>query len=220
MNAYTTEYSTKILEKSCHLIDLQKEFVYYFSLFLMRKESDGGITLIRKLMDFEAPYISQKLLTDDNCKIVIRKNYWDPCYDLELMLEKISLNLLYIQALSDIERGWIVTTKDIRDQLSNLQARGNKKEYLEIVRNLPSYGSLQFSRAVVDYPQLNTLATVVIGTRELSLRTKVGKKIQETKFKVTRMRCWRVTTIHNVNLKYILFWGHLIISFTFCIIAE
>lgn len=71
VNAYTTECSSKVLEKACNLIDLPKEYIYYFSLFLMRKENDGGITLIRKLMDFEAPYISQRMA--DDCKIVIRK---------------------------------------------------------------------------------------------------------------------------------------------------
>lgn len=73
VNAYTTECSTKVLEKACSLIDLPKEYVYYFSLFLMRKENDGGITLIRKLMNFEAPFISQRLA--DDCKIVIRKKW-------------------------------------------------------------------------------------------------------------------------------------------------
>lgn len=71
VSCYTTECSSKVLEKACQQIDLPKDYVYYFSLFLMRKENDGGITLIRKLMDFEAPYISQRL--GDDCKIVIRK---------------------------------------------------------------------------------------------------------------------------------------------------
>lgn len=116
------------------------------------------------------------------------------------MRDRIALNLLYIQTVSDIEKGWIVASLDTKEQLANLQARGNKKEYLDIARNLPSYGCVQFPPAIVDYPEPNTISTVVIGNRELSLRTAHGKKIQETKFKVTRMRCWRVTTIHNVRV--------------------
>ncbi|XP_037915888.1 sorting nexin-17 isoform X2 [Hermetia illucens] len=195
VNGYTTECSTKILEKACHNIDLPSEYTYYFSLFLMRKERDGRVTLIRKLMDFESPYISQRII--DDCKIVIRKSYWDPRYDLQLMQDNIALNLLYIQTVSDIECDWIIATQDVKDQMASLQDRGNKKEYLEIARKLPSYGTIQFSNAVVDYPEPNTVATIVIGNKELSIRTNVGMKIQETKFKVTRMRCWRVTTIHN-----------------------
>jgi sorting nexin-17 len=96
---------------------------------------------------------------------------------------------------------WIVTSRDVKEQLSSLQSRGHKKEYLEIARSLPCYGCVQFSHAIVDYPHLNSPALVIIGNKELSLRTCAGKKIQETKFKVTRMRCWRVTTIHNVSVK-------------------
>lgn len=71
VSCYTTDCSSKVLEKACHQIDLPKDFIYYFSLFLMRKENDGGITLTRKLMDFEAPFISQRMV--EECKIVIRK---------------------------------------------------------------------------------------------------------------------------------------------------
>uniref|UniRef100_U5EWH9 Putative sorting nexin n=1 Tax=Corethrella appendiculata TaxID=1370023 RepID=U5EWH9_9DIPT len=194
-NIYTTEYSSKVLEKACLLIDLPKEYLYYFSLYLIRQENNGDITIMKKLMDFESPYISQKQL--NNCKIVIRKSYWDINYDLELMRDRIALNLLYIQALSDVERHWIVTTREILEQLSNLQARGNKREYIEIVRKLPGYGCIKFQRSIVDYPQPNTPATIIIGNKELNLLTSNGMKIQETKFKVTRIRCWRVTTIHS-----------------------
>uniref|UniRef100_A0A0K8TSY8 Putative sorting nexin n=1 Tax=Tabanus bromius TaxID=304241 RepID=A0A0K8TSY8_TABBR len=195
VDCYTTDCSTKVLEKACQNIDLPNEYTYYFSLFLMRTENDGGISLLRKLMDFESPYISQRLI--DDCKIVIRKCYWDPIYDQQLMQDKIALNLLYIQTVTDIEHDWVITTKDIKDELQNLQERGNKKDYLELARKLPSYGCIQFSNAIVDYPEPNTVAVIVIGNKELSIRTTLGVKIQETKFKVTRMRCWRVTTIHN-----------------------
>lgn len=40
---------------------------------------------------------------------------------------------------------------------------------------------------------------ILIGNKELCIRTNLGNKIQETRFKVTRMRCWRVTTNYNVS---------------------
>lgn len=171
------------------------EYIYYFGLFLIRKDISGDVTIVRKLMDFESPFISLK--TNSECKIIIRKNYWDPQYDLELMHDKIALNLLYIQTLSDVERGWIIASNDIKDQLANLQSRGNKTDYMKIVSNLPSYGCIQFSNVISDYPDDNQKVTIIVGNKELGIRTLVGKKIQETKFKVTRMRCWRVTTIMN-----------------------
>lgn len=199
VNIYTTEDSMKVLEKSLKLIDLPDEYIYYFALFLIRKENDGGVTIVRRLMDFESPFITHKAA--ENCKIVIRKNYWDGAYDSDLMRDRVSLNILYIQTLSDVERGWVVATNDIKEQLSTLQATGNKKDYMNAVKNLPSYGCIQFSNVLCDFPEASCMTTVIVGNQELGLRTKIGDKIQETKFKVTRMRCWRVTTILKDDVK-------------------
>lgn len=195
INCLTTDYSSKILEKACQKIDLPNDYIYYFSLFLMQQNNEGGVVLVRKLMDFESPYMSQRLMYDS--QIVIRKSYWGPSYDSELFQDKIALNLLYVQTISDIENNWIITSNNDKEILQELRCSGNKKEYLEIARQLPSYGCIQFSNCIADYPSEMTEATIVIGNNELSIRTIIGMKIQETKFKVTRMRCWRVTTIHN-----------------------
>lgn len=191
----TTECSVKVLEKSLRTIDLPEDYTYYFALFLIRKESDGSVTLVRKLMDFEAPFIT--LRTASDCQIVIRKNYWDSNYDLDLMQDKIALNLLYIQSISDMEKGWAIANLETRQRLNSLQVSNNKKEYMKVIRNLPSYGCIQFSNVSCDFPEPNTIATIIIGNHELGIRTVDGKTIQETKFRVTRMRCWRVTTITN-----------------------
>lgn len=125
ISVYTTDCSSKILEAACLAVDIPKEMIYYFGLFVMRTEENGGVVLTRRLDDFEAPYITKQYMED--CKIVIRKNYWDPCYDGELTANRISMNLLYIQTVSDVERSWILTTANDREILSSLQARGNKK---------------------------------------------------------------------------------------------
>lgn len=193
VNISTTEASMKVLEKALRAIDLPEDYTYYFALFLIRKETDGSVTLVRKLMDFESPFIS--LRTASDCQIVIRKNFWDPNYDLDLMRDRIALNLLYIQSISDMEKGWVISSTETRQRLSSLQTTGNKHEYMNIIRNLPSYGCIQFSNVHCDFPEPNTIATIIIGNQELGIRTAAGKTIQETKFRVTRMRCWRVTTI-------------------------
>lgn len=73
-----------------------------------------------------------------------------------------------------------------------------------MAKSLPSYGCIKFSNALVSYPgttdttamsgQRDQEAYIIIGNKELCIRTTQSYKIQETKFKVTRMRCWRVTT--------------------------
>ncbi|KAL7040992.1 hypothetical protein ACKWTF_000571 [Chironomus riparius] len=195
VNISTTECSSKVLEKALRAIDLSEDCTYYFALFLIRKDSNGSVTLLRKLLDFESPFIS--LRTANDCEIVIRRNYWDSSYDLDLMRDRIALNLLYIQSISDFERGWIITNNDTKQKLNLLQASGNKSEYMSIVRNLPSYGCLNFPNVICDFPETNTNTTIIVGNQELSIRIQIGRQVQETKFRVTRMRCWRVTTIHN-----------------------
>lgn len=71
VSCYTTDFTSKILEKAAQNIDLAPQFVEYFTLYLMRTEKNGDTTLVRRLMDFEAPYITQRVLND--CQIVIRK---------------------------------------------------------------------------------------------------------------------------------------------------
>lgn len=73
-------------------------------------------------------------------------------------------------------------------------------QYLQIARKLPSYGSIKFSNATADYPYVNNLVNILIGNKELSIQSTTNDgKYQETKFKITRMRCWRVTTNYNVR---------------------
>lgn len=194
----TTECSSKILEKALRSIEISENAIFFFALYLLRRNADGSLTLVRKLMDFESPFIS--LRTASDCEIVIRKNYWDESYDLDLMRDRIAMNLIYIQAISDVERGWITTTVEKRRELNSLQALGSKHEYMAIVRSLPGYGCLQFTNVNCDFPEPDTNATIIIGNSELAVRTAYGNcQFQETKFKVTRMRSWRITTIHNTD---------------------
>ncbi|XP_067008355.2 sorting nexin-17 [Anabrus simplex] len=198
LKVLTTERSDQVLEKVCQQINLPSEYVYYFSLFLIKKEEDGDITILRKLQDFESPYISQKSIQGVH-RVVLRKSYWDPSYDLELMSDRVALNLLYVQTVADVERGWVLSSRETQQQLASLQARGAKKEYLELARTLKYYGFLQFRPCICDYPRPGSRVLVSAGNRELNLRVRLGegRDIREGSFKVTRMRCWRITTLHN-----------------------
>jgi hypothetical protein len=55
-------------------------------------------------------------------------SYWDPGYDLELVSNQVALNMLYIQTVADVERGWVLSSKEMKQQLALLQARGAKRE--------------------------------------------------------------------------------------------
>ena len=195
VNCCVSDNASLLLEKALSCVQLPAEMMPYFCLFLVRRETKDSLVLLRKLMDFETPFISR--LYNQPCQIQIRKSYWNPNYDNVLMKNSITLNLLYMQTVSEIEREWIIAPTEIVKKLKSLQEYGMHKEYVEVARQLPLYGCLQFLTSTVDYPEPETSALIAIGNKELSMRTMKQDKILETKFRVTRMRVWRVTALHN-----------------------
>lgn len=151
--------------------------------------------VIRRLQEFELPYISVTSLQSLDYKIVLRKSYWDTAYDDDIMESIVGLNLLYIQAVSDVERGWIVASKEQLQQLKSLQDKGSKKEYIQFSQTLKYYGYLQFDPCVTDFPEKGCKVIVAVGNKELNFRVLLSSdQAKEGSFKVTRMRCWRVAS--------------------------
>lgn len=208
VNILTIEQTDVVLEQVCTELNIPEDLIYCFSLFLIRRDEDGDITVVRKLQDFESPYISQKALTStesvDNSsgplKIVMRKSSWDASIDDRLLTEQTTLNLLYIQTVADIERGWILTSADTKQQLALMQARGSKRQFMEVARSLKYYGFMVFRPSITDHPEPHTRVTVALGKAALNMRlyTPSGE-IKEVSFKVTRMRCWRIMKTETSN---------------------
>ncbi|XP_023177456.2 sorting nexin-17 [Drosophila hydei] len=206
VNCHVQQNVSALLQSVCRMLQLPDELIQFFCLYLMRNveaSEDGSsspddpsaVLLLRRLMDFESPFISR--MHAQPCQLLLRTCYWNSRWDSKLLNNSVALNLLYNQTLADVAREWVICTPEMRRQLCSLQLQSRPLQYLELVRQLPSYGCLQFGAAQVDYPELETTALVTIGNRELSLRTARGAKIYETKFRVTRMRCWRVSAMHN-----------------------
>ncbi|KAL7741939.1 hypothetical protein ACLKA6_012150 [Drosophila palustris] len=209
VNCHVQQNASAVLQSVCRTLQLPDELMQFFCLYLMRKvdseesadsplgspDDPPTVLLLRRLMDFESPFITR--LHAQPCQLLLRTCYWNARWDAKLLSNSVALNLLYNQTLVDVAREWIICTPEIRRQLCSLQLQSRPLQYLDLVRQLPSYGCLQFGIAQVDYPELDTQALVTIGNRELSLRTARGAKIYETKFRVTRMRCWRVSAMHN-----------------------
>lgn len=201
VNCHVQQNASAVLQSICRMLHLPPELMQFFCLYLMRKSEEASneepppVLLLRRLMDFESPFITR--LHAQPCQLLLRTCYWNPRWDAKLLGNSVALSLLYNQTLADVAREWIICTPEMRRQLYGLQLQSRPLQYLEQVRQLPSYGCLQFGAAQVDYPELDTTALVTIGNRELSLRTARGAKIYETKFRVTRMRCWRVSAMHN-----------------------
>lgn len=137
----------------------------------------------------------QKFINHFNC------SYWDINFDSELMNDPIALNLLYVQTVAELEKGWIICTRDTRLHLTNLQAKLAKKDYIRFAATLKYYGYTQFAPCFCDYPNPRTRVLIAIGDHELNMRIiDSGQHFKEGCFKVTRMRCWRITATHVSQL--------------------
>lgn len=184
-----------VLEAVASKLDLPDDLVGYFSLFLIKDGKDGVCSFVRKLQEFELPYVSVTSLRNPDYKIVLRKSYWDSAYDSDVMEDLVGLNLLYIQTVSDIERGWILVNKEQHRQLKSLQEKASKKEFIRLSQTLKYYGYIKFDPCITDFPEKGCQVIVSAGNSELNFQVRLpSNQIKEGSFKVTRMRCWRVTS--------------------------
>uniref|UniRef100_A0A673W8B4 Sorting nexin 17 n=1 Tax=Salmo trutta TaxID=8032 RepID=A0A673W8B4_SALTR len=148
-----------------------------------------------KLQEFELPYVSVTSLRSSEFHIILRKSYWDTAYDSDVMDNRVGLNLLYTQTVSDIDRGWILVNKDQHRQLKSLQEKGSKKEFIRLGQTLKYFGYIKFDPCVTDFPEKGCHVIVSAGNNELNFQVKLpNEQMKEGSFKVTRMRCWRVTS--------------------------
>ncbi|XP_041106989.1 sorting nexin-17 isoform X2 [Polyodon spathula] len=195
VNILTSDQTEDVLEAVASKLDLPDDLVGYFSLFLIREGKDGGCTFVRKMQEFELPFVSVTSLRNPEYRIVLRKSYWDSAYDNDVMDNRVGLNLLYAQTVSDIERGWILVNKEQHRQLKSLQEKGSKKEFIRLAQTLKYFGYIKFDPCITDFPEKGCHVIVSAGNNELNFHVKLpNDHIKEGSFKVTRMRCWRVTS--------------------------
>lgn len=195
----TTNQTDDVLEIAMKKIGLTEKFYYYFALYLVQKEENGGISIVRKLQDFESPYLSLKSVTQPH-RIIIRKNYWSKSYDQDLLEDRIAMNLLYVQITDDYDRGWILCSDTERKKFQKLQSQGSRKEALKLAQCFKYYGFLHFSPCISDYPEPESKVLVASGEREINIRVqKNSENMMEGKFKVQRIRSWRLTSMPGTS---------------------
>ncbi|XP_039254870.2 sorting nexin-17-like [Styela clava] len=192
----STDQTNDVIENVAACIGIPDDFTYYFGLYLMKSEKDGKFSIVRKLQDFESPYISMKALTERRSyKITIRKAYWDQAFDDDILSDTTTFNLLHVQALSDVEMGWTICPKDNLQRLESLQNRGSKRESLKLCRTLRHYGYVQFKPCITDFPSDKRRVIVSMGNYEIHFRVQLDKsEVKEAAFSVTRIRCWRASS--------------------------
>ncbi|MEQ2158305.1 hypothetical protein GOODEAATRI_010806, partial [Goodea atripinnis] len=110
--------------------------------------------------------VTVDILTSDQTEEVldVSKTYWDMAYDGDVMDNRVGLNLLYAQ-------------------------------FIHLGQTLKYYGYLKFDPCITDFPEKGCQVIVSAGNNELNFHVKLpNEQMKEGSFKVTRMRCWRVTS--------------------------
>ncbi|XP_061460448.1 sorting nexin-31 isoform X4 [Rhineura floridana] len=195
----TSDTAERVLEVVSYKIELSRELIGYFSLFLFQ-DHNGELSVLKKLAEFELPYVSLWSMKEMPCKIGIRKWYMDPSLDKMLMDCRASVNLLYIQVLQEIEKNWIKPSDGQMQKLQMLQKAPNKIKFLELVQEVQHYGYIQLAPCSCDYPEAGCTAAICVGNNEISCCIKLpSNQIKEVSFKINRVRCWQVTFLGSVT---------------------
>ncbi|XP_040116912.1 sorting nexin-31 isoform X5 [Oryx dammah] len=177
-----------------HNIGLCQELLGYFGLFLIQFCKEGRLSVVKKLADFELPYVSLRSSEVENCKIGLRKWYLDPSLDARLMDCRTAVDLIYMQAIQDIEKEWAKPTEVQRQQLEALQKEDNQTKFLELAREVRHYGYVQLEPCSCDHPEPGCQALLSVGNNEISCcLTLPDNQTLDVTFQMDRVKCWQVT---------------------------
>ncbi|XP_040828583.1 sorting nexin-31 [Ochotona curzoniae] len=190
----TSDTTERVLEVVSHKIGLCRELLGYFSLFLIQFCEEGKLSVVKKLVDFELLYVSLQSCGMDNCKVGLRKWYMDPSLDSLLMDCRVALDLLYTQAIEDIEKEWAKPTETQKRELEALQREENQAKFLKLSREVWHYGYMQLDPCTCDYPEPGCRAVLAVGNNEISCCvTLPNGQTQDIAFQLSRVKCWQVT---------------------------
>ncbi|XP_074753725.1 sorting nexin-31 [Athene noctua] len=172
---------------------LSRELIKYFSFFFFQDHDDGALSVVKKVAEFELPYVSLQSMKELCCKLGIRKWYMDPSLDTLLMGCRASLNLLYMQAIQEVKRNWLKPTERQMQELEFLQKNANKAKFLELIREMQFYGYIRLDPCICDYPEEGCSADIYVGNNEINCCVKLPtNQIKEVSFKINRLRSWQV----------------------------
>ncbi|KFV58560.1 Sorting nexin-31, partial [Tyto alba] len=191
LDIQTSDTAERILEVM--EMGLSRELIKYFSLFFFQDHDDGVLSVVKKLAEFELPYVSLQSMKELDCKLGIRKWYMDPSLDTLLMDCRASLNLLYMQAIQEVKRNWVKPTEGQMQELEFLQKNANKTKFLELMREVQFYGYVRLDPCICDYPEEGCSADIYVGNNEINCCIKLPtNQIKEVSFKINRLRRWQV----------------------------
>ncbi|XP_019323524.2 sorting nexin-31 isoform X3 [Panthera pardus] len=159
----TSDTAERVLEVVSHKIGMCQELLGYFGLFLIRFRKEGKLSVMKKLADFELPYVSLRSAGMENCKVGLRKWYMDPSLDSMLMDCTAAVDLIHMQFLE--------LSQEVR-HYGYLQLDPCTCDYPE-----PGCGAV----LSVGNDEISCCITLP------------DNQTQETIFQMSRVKCWKVT---------------------------
>lgn len=73
-------------------------------------------------------------------------------------------------------------------------------QFIRLAQTLKYFGYIKFDPCTTDFPEKGCHVIVSAGNNELNFHVKLpNNQMKEGSFKVTRMRCWRVTSSVSVS---------------------
>ncbi|XP_043929639.1 sorting nexin-31 [Protopterus annectens] len=189
----STDTAERLLQLVAHRIRLSRELSAYFALFVIHEYEDGSYSVLKKLAEFELPFVIPWSTGDKHSKIVIRKWYMDPGLDEMFFESSAGLYLLYAQAVHDLKEGRMKPTDEQLKQLKMLEEAENKKEYLKVMQQVEYYGCMQFDTCVYKNQMVDHPAVVRVGKDVINCNIRLpNNQLEEIDFTIRRMKCWRI----------------------------
>jgi sorting nexin-17 len=166
------EQTESILERIANQLGLSSKYTYYFGIYLVKKnEQDNQIEIVRKFQDFESPYLSLKSANKlKKHRILLRKSILDLTFEPDLYDDDVAVDLIYIQAVAELNNGLIEVDKPTMKQLRMCEEKESKRDFLKLIINQRNYGLMHFRQCVCDYPDKKTNVSILLGNKFLKLK--------------------------------------------------
>ena len=204
-NVSTKGNTTHLFDLCISKLQLSQDFHSYFALFFFTQNDKNQMNILRPLYDFESPYLSfeQNKKAYEQIHIVLKRSYWDSEIDLQMIEDRRARNLLFVQAQYEIEQSEPLCPNELYQQLETLKNNNSLKDYILLARTTKFYGHIFLPNCAILYPiddkttQKLCQCILAIGNNEIicciQIDEKKKKKIKDITFKVTRIRCWKIT---------------------------
>ncbi|XP_040289395.1 sorting nexin-31 [Bufo bufo] len=167
VDSKTSDTAERVQEVALLTLNVSRELMEYFSLFITHKDAKGVFSVVKRVAPFEIPFITIWNINNDSFQICIRKWYMTPSTDAMLMGCPAAVDLLYAQAVQELEMNWSRPTEQQTNLLKQLIKTDNKVKFLELMQQVEHYSYQKLDPAATDNLDANTMVTVSVGNNEL-----------------------------------------------------